>query len=63
MAMKFAEEEIEKAIVYSVKKMHYEELKQELRKAVIEFIGGHDTFVSLSTNRLREKLWLTSTRF
>ena len=47
--MKFAKEEIEKAIAYSVKKMDYEELRQELRKAVTEFIGGHDTFVSLPT--------------
>ena len=30
--MKFAKEEIEKAIAYSVKKIDYEELRQELRK-------------------------------
>ena len=44
MAMRFAKEEIEKAIAYTVKKMDCEELRQELRKAVTKFIGGHDIY-------------------
>ena len=37
---RFAKEEIEKAIAYSVKKIDYEELRQELRKLHVRLIGA-----------------------